>query len=266
MENLAGQVAIVTGGASGIGRASALALARNGVRVAVADLNAEGAQSVADEIQKAGGEALPVAVDLADPASIEAMVAAAVAHFGRLDILFNNAANTAPEVIGRDLDLLTLDLEVWEQTMAVNLRAVMLASKHALPHMLAAGHGVIINTSSASGLTGDLSMLAYGVSKGGVNTMTQYIATQYGKQGIRCNAIAPGVIQTPALDRKATPEQRQIYTDQHLTPRLGTAEDIANAVVFLASPQSAFITGQILRVDGGLLSHHPAVAQFRSAQ
>lgn len=264
MSKLEDKTAIVTGAASGIGRATALAMARAGARVAAADINRDGALSVADEICEAGGRAEPIYVDLADPASIEAMVTTALERFGRLDILFNNAANTAPDIIGRDLDLVDMDLEVWEQTMAVNLRAVMLASKFALPHMLEAGRGVIINTSSVSGLLGDLAMPAYGVSKGGVNTLTQYIATQYGKRGIRCNAIAPGVINTPALERKTTAEQRELYAAHHLTPGLGEPEDIAQAVVFLAGDQSAFITGQIIRVDGGLLSHHPAVAHFRT--
>lgn len=265
MSTLEDKSVIVTGAASGIGRATALALARAGAQVAAADINGEGALSVVDEIREAGGRAEPVPVDLADPASIEAMVTTVMDCFGRLDVLFNNAANTSPDIIGRDLDLVGMDLEVWEQTMAVNLRAVMLACKYALPHMLSAERGVIINTSSASGLAGDIAMPAYGVSKGGVNTLTQYIATQYGKHGIRCNAIAPGVINTPALERKTTVEQREIYTAHHLTPRLGEPEDIAQAVLFLAGDHSAFITGQIIRVDGGLLSHHPAVAHFRAA-
>lgn len=265
MNSLENKTAIVTGAASGIGRATSLALARAGVRVSTADINSDGALSVAEEIREAGGSADPVYVNLAEPESIEAMVTTTMERFGQLDILFNNAANTAPEIIGRDLDLVDMDLEVWEQTIAVNLRAVMLACKYALPHMLSVERGIIINTSSASGLVGDIAMPAYGVSKGGVNTLTQYIATQYGKRGIRCNAIAPGVINTPALERKTTAEQRDLYAAHHLTPRLGEPEDIARTVEFLASDASAFITGQIIRVDGGLLSHHPAVAHFRAS-
>lgn len=263
-KKLSKRTAVVTGAASGIGYASALALAREGARLIIADINLDGASRVATELVDQGGEALAVSVDLAHRESIEEMVKRTLERFGSLDILVNNAANTA--VVPRDLDLLQMDLEVWEQTMAVNLQGVMQACKSALPHMLAAGGGTIINTSSASSLAGDLGLTAYGVSKAGVNALTQYIATQYGKCGVRCNAIAPGVINTPALEQKTSALQREGYAAHHLTPAIGEPEHIANTVVFLASDDSAFITGQIIRVDGGLMSHHPTVAQFRAAQ
>jgi len=255
------KTAIVTGAASGIGYASAVALAREGARLVIADINGDGAEGVAAELTANGAETLALRVDLAQPDSIEEMINKTIHRFDGIDILFNNAANTA--VVPRDLDLVQMDLEVWEQTMAVNLRGVMLGCKFALPHMLAAGSGTIINTSSASSLAGDLGLTAYGVSKAGVNALTQYIATQYGKQGIRCNAIAPGVINTPALQEKTSPQQRAGYASHHLTANIGEPTHIANTVVFLASDESAFITGQIISVDGGLMSHHPTVAQFR---
>lgn len=264
MGKLNNRTAVVTGAASGIGYASALALAREGARLVIADINVDGASRVAREIVQQGGSAVAVEVDMACKESIEEMAQRSIEHFGSLDILVNNAANTA--VVARDLDLLEVDLEIWEQTMAVNLRGVMLACKAALPHMLTAGGGVIINTSSASSLAGDLALTAYGVSKAGVNALTQYIATQYGKRGVRCNAIAPGVVNTPALQQKTSSLQRERYAEHHLTPGIGEPDHIANTVVFLASDDSAFITGQILRVDGGLMSHHPAVAQFRAAE
>ncbi len=261
MSKLDDRTALVTGAASGIGLASARALAEAGARLVIADIDGTGAERVAQELRTDGHEAVAVTVDLALPDSVRAMIQAAIDQFGTLDILHNNAANTA--VVARDLDLLNLDLEVWEQTLAVNLRGVMLGCQYALPHMLAAGRGSIINTSSVSGMSGDLGLTAYGVSKAGVDTLTRYIATQYGKQGIRCNAIAPGVVNTPALQQKASAEQRAIYAAHHLTPAIGEPEQIAAAVVFLASDDSAFITGQVIRVDGGLMSHHPAVAHFR---
>ena len=148
------------------------------------------------------------------------------------------------------------------RTLAVNLRGPMLGCKHAIPELCKRGGGAIINTSSASGLVGDLARPAYGSSKAGVDSLTRYVATQYGKQGIRCNAIAPGVIETPALKANITPEQVELYKGNHLTPRLGRPEDIAGMVVFLASDAGAYVTGQILSVDGGLLSHHPTYAEF----
>ena len=260
---LEGRAAIVTGAASGIGRASALRLAAEGARVLVADLDAAGAARVAAEIEAAGGVAAPQRTDVADEASIAAMVAAAVSRFGRLDVLHNNAAATSPDVIGRDQGLLELDVEVWDRTLAVNLRGPMLACKHAIPHLLARGGGAIVNTSSAAGLAGDLSRTAYGASKAGLDALTRYVATQFGKRGIRCNSIAPGVIQTPALAANLSREQIASYERHHLTPRLGRPEDIAAAVAFLASDDAAFITGQVLSVDGGLLAHHPAFAEFQ---
>jgi len=260
---LAGRVAIVTGAASGIGRATAFALAREGASVVVADLNAEGAKRVAGEIEAAGGSAIGQATDVSSEPSIVAMVAAAVERFGGLDILHNNAAASDPALMGSDGELTSLTLDTWERTLAVNLRGPMLGCKHAVPRMLERGGGVIVNTSSASGLAGDLVRTAYGVSKAGLDSLTRYVATQYGKRGIRCNSIAPGVIATPALAANVPPEMIAVYERSHLTPRLGRPEDIAAVVVFLATDDAAFITGQTLSVDGGLLAHHPAVAELR---
>jgi NAD(P)-dependent dehydrogenase (short-subunit alcohol dehydrogenase family) len=261
-DGLSGRVAIVTGAASGIGRASALARARAGASVLVADVDAAGAARVAAEVGDAGGRALGRRTDVSDPDSAAAMVAAAVEGFGGLDILHNNAALTDPAVIGADGELAELDLSVWERTLAVNLRGPMLGCKYALPRMLERGGGSIVNTSSASGLTGDLLRVAYGVSKAGVDALTRYVATQYGKRGIRCNAIAPGVIATPALEKNVAPELIAIFEQSHLTPRLGSPEDVAALVVYLASDAAGFITGQILCVDGGLLAHHPTFASL----
>jgi NAD(P)-dependent dehydrogenase (short-subunit alcohol dehydrogenase family) len=264
MDKLAGRVAIVTGAGSGIGRATALALARAGAAVLAADLSAESAERVAAEIASAGGRAHAFAADVSEEAAVAAMVAAAVARFGGLDILHNNAAATDWSVLGGDGELTQLALPIWERTLAVNLRGPLLGCKHAIPQLLARGGGSIVNTSSASGLTGDLVRTAYGVSKAGVDAITRYVATQYGKRGIRCNSIAPGVIETAALRRNVPAEQIALFERHHLTPRLGTPEDVAAAVVFLASDDAAFITGQVISVDGGLLAHHPTVGEIRA--
>ncbi|MCH2170869.1 SDR family oxidoreductase [Myxococcota bacterium] len=259
---LEGRVAIVTGAASGIGLASARALAAAGARVVIADLNGEGARRVASEIGGAGGTAIAVEVDVGNEGEVRAMVEAAVESFGGLDILHNNAAEVSADIMGRDLEIDQMDTDVWDRVMVVNLRGPMLGCKYAIRAMLEGGRGSIIHTSSASALTGDLGRPAYAASKEGLHSLTRNVATQYGKRGIRCNAIAPGVIETPALARNVPQEQIDAYLSHHLTPRLGRPEDIADAVVFLASDQSAFITGQVLCVDGGLLSHHPTFAQF----
>lgn len=260
---LPGRVAIVTGGASGIGRATCEALARAGASVVVADLVGEGADTVAAELRERGYEAIGVAADVGDEGSIAAMVDAAVSRFGGLDILHNNAADSDPALMSRDLAVADMDAEVWDRTMRVNLRGPMLGCKYAIPQMIARGGGAIVNTSSASGLTGDFSRSAYAASKAGLRSLTESVAAQYGKQGIRSNAIAPGVIATPALEANVPADQVEVYAENTLTPRLGRAEDVAAAVVFLASDAAAFITGQVLSVDGGLLAHHPAMAEIR---
>jgi NAD(P)-dependent dehydrogenase (short-subunit alcohol dehydrogenase family) len=259
---LDGKVAIVTGAASGIGRATAHALAAEAASVVVADLNADGAARVAAEIASAGGRAVAQPTDVADEASVAALVAAAVRAFGGLDVLHNNAAASDPALLSRDLDIVDLDVAVLDRTLAVNLRGPMLGCKHAIPRMLERGGGAIVNTSSAAALVGDPVRTAYGASKAALDSLTRYVATQYGKRGIRCNSIAPGVIATPALAANVPPEQIAVYERSHLTPRLGRPEDIAAAVVFLVSDDAAFITGQTLCVDGGLLAHHPSFAEF----
>ena len=259
---LAGKVAIVTGAASGIGRATALRMAREGAAVVVADLNGAGADAVAKEIAAAGGKAIGQPADVSDEASVVAMIAAAAKHFGGLDILHNTPAASDPALMSRDGDIAELDVAVFDRTIAVNLRGPLLGCKHAIPRLLARGGGAIVNTSSAAALVGDPIRTAYGASKAGLDSLTRYVATQYGKRGIRCNSIAPGVIATPALAANVPPEMIAIYERSHLTPRLGKPEDIAAAVVFLASDDAAFITGQTLSVDGGLLAHHPAFGEF----
>ena len=169
MAKLDGKVAIVTGAASGIGLAAAKTLAHHGAKIIVADLNTQGAEQVAADICASGGTALAVTVDVSQEPAIEAMVAITIENFGGLDILHNNAALVSPEVMSKDADIVNMDVDIWDQTMAVNLRGIMLGCKHAIPHMLERGGGSIINMSSASGLGGDIARVTYGTSKAGVN-------------------------------------------------------------------------------------------------
>lgn len=257
-DRFAGKTAIVTGSGSGIGRASARLLAAGGAQVVVADVNLAGAEETVSMIADEGGTVLAQWVDVAEEDAIAAMVAAAVEHFGSLQLLHNNAADVS--IILRDFDVATMETEVWDRTMAVNLRGPMLGIKHALPHLLAAGGGAIVTTSSASGQMGDLSRVAYGVSKGGIDSLTRYVATMYGKQGIRANAVAPGVVNTPALAANVPPAEMALYADNHVTPGMGEPDDIARVVAFLLSDDAAFITGQVVNVDGGMIMHTPLYA------
>ena len=260
MGRLDGKIAIITGAASGIGKATAQRVAAEGARTVVADLDARGAQEIAGKITAGGGLATAVQMDLGDTASVRAMVDAAVAAYGGLDILHNNAAATR---LAATLDgpVSAADPEVWDETMRINLRGTMVAIQAAVPHMIARGGGSVINTASGSGLTGDLRNPAYGASKAALISLSRYVATEFGKQGVRCNAISPGFIM---IGEKPAREAVHATMLRHaLTPRLGRPEDIAATVVFLASDESAFITGQNICVDGGMLAHQPYVADFR---
>ncbi|WP_309897600.1 SDR family oxidoreductase [Archangium sp.] len=266
---LEGRVAIITGasldesGGIGIGGATAQLMAREGARVVAADVNGAGARRLAESIQKSGGQALGLEVDVSRESDIAVMVAAAVDEFGGLDILHNNAGALNPDVLGKDGDLLSLDVTAWERTLAVNLTGAMLGCKHAIPHMLKRGRGAIVNTSSVASLQGDLVRAAYGSSKGGLNALTRYVATMYGKQGIRCNAVAPGVVLTSTIRSLFPARVQEMMLRHHLTPYLGEPEHVAQVVVFLASDAAAFMTGETLRVDGGYTAHAPSTEDLR---
>ncbi len=257
------RVAIVTGAASGIGRASALRLSAEGAAIAIGDLDLKGAEAVVAEIEAAGGRGIALETDVSDESAFRNLIAAAVEAFGRLDILHNNAAALGSTSIGGDNSIESLEVDVWDRTMAINTRSVMLGCKHAIPKMLEIGGGSIINTSSGAALLGGLTGTAYAASKAAVNCLTQYVATQYGKQGIRCNAILPGLIMTPAVATSMSQATVDMILDHHMTAEAGRPEDIAAMVAFLASDESRYVTGQLLRVDGGITSHAPTLADSR---
>ncbi|HXA72868.1 MAG TPA: SDR family oxidoreductase [Acidimicrobiales bacterium] len=255
MDRLNGKVAIVTGGGGGIGGATARALAREGASVLVVDVNEEAAAAVAGGIRDAGGVAENFRADLSQEQDVEAVIAEVVKRFGRLDVLHNNAALTDSDFLSADTAVTELSLEVWERTLAVNLTSQMLMCKHAVPIMADQGGGSIINMSSGASLKGDRTRTAYGVSKAGVNALTMYVATSHGKKGIRANTILPGLVITDAVRAHLKEEMVASLSKATLTPSVGQPEDIADVVVFLASDESRYITGQMLAVDGGMSAH-----------
>lgn len=245
-----GKVALITGSASGIGEATAKRFAEEGAKVVVVDLNEEGMRRVVSEIQAAGGHASACAADVAEPADAEAMVQHAVDTFGRLDILHNNATSGTLGLIA------DMSVEAWERTVAVNLTAPFLATKFAVPVMMDQRGGVIINTSSAAGVMAEYGLSAYGAAKAGVISLTRSTAIEYARHNIRANCVCPGGVATPpTLALMAAVDGLRARVEKaHPVGRLGTAEEIANVVLFLASDESSFITGTAIMVDGGSLA------------
>ncbi len=250
---LEGKRAIVTGAASGIGRATALLLAREGAAVTVADMNETGGQAVVAEIKGEGGWAIFVHCDVSQSADCRRTIDQTVAAFGGVDILFNNAG------IIRRADVLGTTEEEWDQVMAVNIKSIFLMSKYAIPHMIKAGGGAIVNTGSGWGLVGGNAAISYCASKGAVVNMTRGMAIDHGPQNIRVNCICPGDTDTDMLRNEAQQlgESNEAFlagaADRPLR-RIGTAEDIAKSVLYLVSEASAWVTGTTLVVDGGGLA------------
>jgi NAD(P)-dependent dehydrogenase (short-subunit alcohol dehydrogenase family) len=258
--DLSNKVAVVTGAGGGIGKPTALTLAASGASVIAADIDFDAASITAGLIRDNGGKAIAVRVDITREADVQALMAAAQNEFGGIDVLVNNAALGSRE----DHDIHGMDGALWDHVVAGNTRGTMSCCKHALPAMIEKGSGVIVNIASGAALTGQLTLPAYAAAKAAVISLTQSVATMYGKQGIRCNAIAPGLILHERLAPGYPPAHIQMDLDNVLTPYQGTAQDIANAVLFLASDSSRFITGHVLPVDGGLLAHTPFYAGIRA--
>ncbi len=257
MTSLAGKSAMVTGAGSGIGRATALLLARRGAAVMVADINRDAAAAVAKEIAANGGRADSIYIDICADEAIAAAVQATVDRFGRLDILHNNAAYAPQDALAADTDILSIPIEVWDAVMSGTLRGTMLGCRHGIRAMLKTGGGSIVNTSSMYGV-GAFNMLpAYGVSKAAINLLTQQVATAFGRQGIRCNAVAPSMVRTPMLEGAIPEELIRINEDSTLTGSLPSPDQIATVVAFLASDDASHMTGQILHVDAGTTAHLP---------
>ena len=256
---LDGKIAIITGGAGGIGAATAQLMSSRGAKVAIADIAFDRAQAVAAGLP----DALALHLDLEDEASIEAMVARTIAHFGRLDILHNNAALLGPDIAQQDGDIEHMATDLWDRTYRVNVRGTMIACRTALPH-LGETKGNIVNTVSSLALQGHMIQAAYSSSKAAIIQMTRAIAASHGRMGVRCNAVAPGMTMTPALKEAFPPALRRVVEDETLRDQLGAPEDIAEAVAFLASDAARNITGHTVECDGGGTSHVPGLGGFRA--
>jgi meso-butanediol dehydrogenase/(S,S)-butanediol dehydrogenase/diacetyl reductase len=248
---LKGKVCIVTGGGSGIGRATCLLFAKEGASVVVADKRQEAAEAVAAEGSAAGAKMLPTMMDVSRDDDAQRVVHQTVEAFGRLDVLVNNAG------YGFAGTVVDTDEEAWDDLMAVNVRGVYLCSKHAIPAMAKNGGGAIVNTASVVAAVGIRNRAAYCASKGAVAALTRAIAVDHVAEGIRCNAVAPGTIDTPYFDeilRKSpvAADSRKALEARQLLGRLGTPEEIAAGILFLASDESRFATGTILTIDGGM--------------
>jgi NAD(P)-dependent dehydrogenase (short-subunit alcohol dehydrogenase family) len=246
--SFAGKVAFVTGAANGIGRAAALAFAHEGVIVVAADLSEHGNQETARMIEEAGGRALPVKCDVSRDNDVKVVLEKTVETFGRLDFAFNNAGVEQPITPTADLTQ-----EEWDRIVDINLRGVFLCMKHEIPLMLKQGGGAIVNTSSGAGVKGIAGQAAYCAAKFGLIGLTKAAALDYAKSNIRVNAVCPGIINTPMMDRFSggTPEGRERVIAWEPVGRMGKPEEIAAAVVWLCSDAAAFVVGHAMVIDGG---------------
>ena len=242
-----GKIALVTGGGSGIGRATALKLAKEGAKVMIADYVPEGGERTVRMIEEAGGEASFVAADVSVTKQVEAMVAKTIASYGRIDCAFNNAG-----IEGRMANTVECTEETWDRTIAINLKGVWLCMKYEIPQMLKQGGGTIVNTASIAGLVGFEGLPAYNASKGGVVQLTRTAALEFATKNIRVNCVCPGVIRNPMVERLL---DNRSFTEEQLNAgepvgRMGKPEEIAEGVLWLLSDASSFVTGHPLAIDG----------------
>jgi NAD(P)-dependent dehydrogenase (short-subunit alcohol dehydrogenase family) len=250
MGRLDGKVALITGGASGMGMVAAKLFAAEGARVVLSDIADDAGEAVAKEIEASGDEAAYVHADVSDPADAEAMVAATVERFGGLHVLYNNAG----VMLGDDGSVTSTEGSVWDRTLAINVMGVVHGCRFGIPAMIGSGGGAIVNVASFVAWMGAAtSQTAYTASKGAVVSMTREIAVEYARVGIRCNALCPGPIDTPLLSELLADPERRGRRFVHIPMgRLGRADELAKAALFLASDDSSFMTGASLIVDGGI--------------
>lgn len=243
------KVVIVTGAGSGIGRATALAFAKEGAKVVVSDVQEKGGRETVDEIEKEKGEAHFIRCDVSSEDQVKNLVKETVAKYGKLDCAYNNAG-----VEGAPCSTVECATENWDKTIDINLKGVWLCMKYEIPEMLKAGKGSIVNCSSIAGLVGFETIPAYVASKHGVIGLTETAALEFAKRNIRVNAVCPGAIHTPMLERFTHGEEKAM-ADQDPMGRVGKPEEIAESVLWLCSDKSSYVTGQSLAIDGGWVAH-----------
>jgi NAD(P)-dependent dehydrogenase (short-subunit alcohol dehydrogenase family) len=251
MRGLDGKVAIVAGGAGGIGTATSVRLGQEGVAVVVGDLNADAAGAVAEQITGAGGRAVGTGVDISDEQSVAGMVALAVDSFGGIDILHANAADLSADTLGRDSNALEVPLDAFDRAVSVNLRGHLLCTRAAIPEILKRGGGALVYTSSGAAFMGEPERPSYAMTKSGLNALVRHVASKWGRKHVRANAVAPGLVLTEGPRSVLSEEFMKLALRGTRSWRLGEPEDIAAMVAFLASSDGEWINGQVLSVDGG---------------
>ncbi|HQS69325.1 MAG TPA: SDR family oxidoreductase [Novosphingobium sp.] len=260
---LADRVAIVTGAGQGIGAEVAAVLGTRGAMVILNDIMADRVEETAAALRAQGFRAEASVFDLTDEDDIARAVGEIAARHGRIDIVHNNAAFQTNEQRARDLDVINLPADAWDKAFAVNARGPMLLCKHVLPTMIAGGGGSIIHSASGFGLLGEMTLTAYGASKAALINLGRFIATQYGKQGVRSNVIAIGFVLSENAIESTPQVVKDVLLAHHLNPELGSPRDIANVVAFLASDESRFINGALIPVDGGFTAHQASMVDFQ---
>jgi NAD(P)-dependent dehydrogenase (short-subunit alcohol dehydrogenase family) len=243
---------LVAGGAGGIGSATSTRLAEEGASVVVADIDGADAEGVVQHVRDGGGTATAVQFDISDEASVVAMVDATIDAYGGLDGVHINAADLTRKA-GTDDNLVDIDLAMFDHTLAVNLRGHLLVARHSVPHLLQRGGGAMVFTSSGASFTGGPERAAYAVSKAGVNSLVRHVASRWGKEGVRANGVAPGLVRTGRALGNFDEASLQEFVAQTRSTRLGTGDDIAALVAFLLSDDGSWINGQIISIDGGVL-------------
>lgn len=251
MGRLAGKVALVTGAGRGIGKAGALLFAREGAQLVVAEIDAALGEETVAAIEKDGGAAVFVPTDVSQARDMERAVKMTVSTYGKLDILYNNAARIQSPAFTENITE-----EEWDRILAINLKSVWLGMKYAIPEMLKIGGGVIVNTGSKGGERGLRNLGAYCASKGGIHALTRVTAMELAKKNIRVNALCPGIIATE-MAATSPPEEMATFSATIPQGRMGTSKEVAYAALFLASDEASHITGQLLVVDGGILVNDP---------
>ncbi len=250
MRGLEGRSILMAGGAGRIGTATSTRLSEEGARVAVGDLDQEAAESVAAAIEATGGEAIAVKLDVRDEASLASAIDAAVAAFGGIDAAHINAADMSRGTIGKDSDAVALDLDAFERTIRTNLRGHLLCTRHLVPRLLERGGGALVYTSSAAAFIGEPQRPSYAMAKSGINALVRHVASRWGRDGVRANAVAPGLVLTESAQAALDASMREDALRR--STHLGGPDDVAALVAFLLSDDGQWINGQIISIDGGI--------------